>query len=185
MFNLHKLPSTKHKERALSLARCIVSIVTNNRENWLKNLKEYLLDRKHPQHIICYNFTKIFQPKFQTENNDNVTFIRTYNRDHNINLKKFHSCLVKIKSKELKTCFQNKNVLLSTIQPTGWRKILTTAKFERLQIPKFLRSNLKTNCRLCTINVLLVVTVKMFCIYNNWFFLYWTNWKIKTTQAKI
>ena len=110
--------NTKNKT-SLSLARCIFNIVTNNRGNWLKNLKEYLLDRKHPQHIIGYSFAKIFQPKFQTENNDNITFIRTCNRNHNINLKKLNSCLVKIKSKKLKTCFQNKNVLLSNIEPPG------------------------------------------------------------------
>ena len=99
-------------------------------------LKEHLLDRKHPQYIIDYSFTKIFQPKFQTENNDSMTFIRTYNPKHNINFKNFHSCLDKIKNKELKTCFQKKKVLLSTRQPPNLRKRLTTAKFERLPIPK-------------------------------------------------
>ena len=49
-----------------SLAKCIASIETNNRENRLMELKEHLLDRKHPQHIKDYSFTKIFQPKFQT-----------------------------------------------------------------------------------------------------------------------
>ena len=82
------------------------------------------------------NFTKIFQPKFQTENNDNIIFIRTYSPNHNINLKKFHSCLERIKNKELKTCFQKKEVLLSNRQPPNLRKLLTTAKFERLPIPK-------------------------------------------------
>ena len=89
----------------------MVSIVTNNRENWLKKLKEHLLDRKHPQHIIDYSFTKISQPKFQTENNYSITFIRTYNPNHNINFKKFYGCLEKIENKELKNCFQKKKVL--------------------------------------------------------------------------
>ena len=59
----------------------------------------------------------MFQPKFQTENNDSITFIRTYNPKHNINLKKFHSYLDRIKNKKLKTCFQKEKVLLSTRQP--------------------------------------------------------------------
>ena len=59
---------------SLSLAKRIVSIVTNNRENRLKELKEHLRERKHPQHIIDYSFRKIFRPKFQTENNDGITF---------------------------------------------------------------------------------------------------------------
>ena len=49
---------------SLSLARRIVSIVTNDTENQLKEIKEHLLYRKHPQHAIDYAFTKIFQPKF-------------------------------------------------------------------------------------------------------------------------
>ena len=124
-------PRTKNNI-SLSLAKRTVSIVTNNRENQLKELKEHLLDRKHPQHIIEYSFTKIFQAKFQTENNNGITFIRTCNPNHNINFKKFHSCLDKIKNKELKTCFQKKKVLLSTRQLPNLCKLLTTAKFERI-----------------------------------------------------
>ena len=97
---------------SLSLAKRIVSIVTHNRENRLQELKEHLLDRKHPQHITTYSFTKIFQSKFQTEISDSITFISTYNPKHNINFKKFHSCLDKIRSKEFKTCLQKKKVLL-------------------------------------------------------------------------
>ena len=44
-------PHTKNNI-SLSLAKRIVAIVTNNRENWFKELKEQLLDKKHPQHII-------------------------------------------------------------------------------------------------------------------------------------
>ena len=62
----------------------------------------------NPQHIIDYSFTKIFQPIVRTGNNDSIAFIGTNNPNHNINLKKFHSCLDKIKNKELKICFQSK-----------------------------------------------------------------------------
>ena len=71
-------PHTKNNI-SLSLTKRIVSTVTNNREKQRKELKEHLLDRKHPQHIIDYSFTKVFQPKFQTGNNYSITFIRTYN----------------------------------------------------------------------------------------------------------
>ena len=40
----------------LPLAKHIVGIVTNSTENRLKELKEYLLDRNHPQHIIDHSF---------------------------------------------------------------------------------------------------------------------------------
>ena len=44
-------PHTKNNI-SLSLAKRIVAIVTNNRENRFKELKEQLLDKKHPQHTI-------------------------------------------------------------------------------------------------------------------------------------
>ena len=52
-----------------------------------------------------------------------------YSPTHNINFKKFHSCLDRIKNKELKTCFQKKKVLLFIIQPPNFRKLLITAKY--------------------------------------------------------
>ena len=81
-------PYTKNN-RSLSLAKRIVSIVTNNRGNRWKELKEHLLAKNNPQHVMDYSFIKIFQPKFQNENNDNSKFIRTYNPNHNINFQ-FH-----------------------------------------------------------------------------------------------
>ena len=114
----------------LSLAKPIVSIVTNNRKNRLGKLKEHLLYREYSQHIIDYSIIKIFHPKFQTENNINIRFIRAYNPNHD------HSCLHRIKKKQLKTCFQKKNVLLSTRQPLNLCKLFTTANVQRLTIPK-------------------------------------------------
>ena len=49
----------------MSLAKRINSIVTNNRKNQLKELKEYLLDRKHPQHIIDTVLQKYFSQNFK------------------------------------------------------------------------------------------------------------------------
>ena len=50
-------PHTKNNI-ALSLARHIVQIVTDNRNNRLQELKGHLLNRKHPEKIIDYSFTK-------------------------------------------------------------------------------------------------------------------------------
>ena len=102
----------------------------------MKELKEHLLDAKHPHDIIHCSFTKILQQNFQTENNDNITFIRASSPKHNINLKIFHSCLDRIKFKKLKTYFEKKKMLLSARQPPILPKLLTTAKFKRLPILK-------------------------------------------------
>ena len=86
--------------------------MTNNREKRLTELKVHLLDRKHLQLIIGESFTKMFQSKFQTENNDNITFITIYNTNHKTKLKKFRSCLDTIKSKELKPAFKKKIIII-------------------------------------------------------------------------
>ena len=52
-------------------------------------------------------------------------------------MKKFQSSLDQIKNKELKICFQKKNILLSTRQPPNLRTLLTTAKLQK--------TNTKTN----------------------------------------
>ena len=50
-------PSHTKNNISLSLAKRTVSKVTHNRENRLQELKEHLLDRKHPQYITDYSFT--------------------------------------------------------------------------------------------------------------------------------
>ena len=61
-------PHTKNNI-ALSLARRIVRIVTDNTNNRLQELKGHFLKRKYPETITDYSFTKIFQPR-KHENND-------------------------------------------------------------------------------------------------------------------
>ena len=101
VFDIHYKP-TNSLHKLSPYTNRIVSIVTNTRENQLKKPKEHLLHRKHPQHIIDHSFTNIFQPKSQTENNDSITFIRTYNPIHNINLK------IKLASKNFKLALKRK-----------------------------------------------------------------------------
>ena len=51
----------------LSLARCIIRIVTDNRDYRLEELRQNLLKRNHPEKIINYSFTKSFQTKNNKE----------------------------------------------------------------------------------------------------------------------
>ena len=111
IISLQRIHHTKNNV-SLSLVNRIVSLVTNNRENRVKELKEHLLDRKNSQYIIDYSFTKLFQPKFQTENNDSITFIRTYNPNHNINFKNSIAAQIKLKTKTLKFAFKKKSIII-------------------------------------------------------------------------
>ena len=58
------LPHTKNNI-SLSLEKCFVSILTNNREIQLKEVKEHLLDRKHPQHTTIKVLQKYFSENFK------------------------------------------------------------------------------------------------------------------------
>ena len=73
-------PSHTKNNVALSLAKRIISIVTDNREKRLSELKNDRIERNHPPEIMDYTFTKCFQPK-QDKNKDfeKIIFIRTFN----------------------------------------------------------------------------------------------------------
>ena len=95
-------PHTKNNI-ALSLARRIVRIVTDNTNNRLQELKGHLLKRKHPEKIIDYSFTKLFQPRKHENNDKNViTFTRTYNPNHQFSFNKFKIALKTLKIENFK-----------------------------------------------------------------------------------
>ena len=54
---------------ALSLARFIVRIVTDNKNNRLKELNGHLLKRKLPKKLIDYSFKKLFHPRKRESDN--------------------------------------------------------------------------------------------------------------------
>ena len=84
-------PHTKNNI-ALSLARRIVRIVTDNTNNQLQ--ERSLIKRKHSEKIIDYSFTKLFQPRKHKNNDKNViTFTRTCNPNHQFSFNKFKNCI--------------------------------------------------------------------------------------------
>ena len=86
---------------SLSLARCVIKIVTDNRDYRLEELKP-----NHPQKIINYSFTKSFQPKNNNEENKEcITFTRTYKPNHNFNYNRFNNCLSNINNVIIMTTF--------------------------------------------------------------------------------
>ena len=115
----------------LSLARLIIRIISDNRDYRLEELRQNLLKRNHPEQIINYSFTKIFQPKSnKKENKEIITFTRTYNWNHSFNYNHFNNCLNNINNRELRETFSNKKVLLTTGQPKNLKKMLVKAKFD-------------------------------------------------------
>ena len=81
-------PSHNKNNIALSLAKRIINVVTDNRETRLSELKKHLIERNHPPEIIDCTFSKCFQPK-QDKNKDfeKLIFTRTFNPSHVIDYK--------------------------------------------------------------------------------------------------
>ena len=61
-------PSHTKKNIATSLAKRIVRNVSHNRDERLEELRDHLIHRNHPENIISYAFTKVFQPDSGTIN---------------------------------------------------------------------------------------------------------------------
>ena len=75
-------PHTKNNI-TLSLARRILLIVTNNKDNLLQERKGHLPKRKHREKLIDYFFTILFQPRKHKDNDRKVIiFTRTYSPTH-------------------------------------------------------------------------------------------------------
>ena len=101
-------PHTKNNI-ALSVARRIVQIATDNKNNRLQDLKDHLLKRKHPEKVIDYSFTKLSQPRKHENNEKNViTFTRTYNPNHQFSFNKFKNYIKNTTNRELQKAFNDK-----------------------------------------------------------------------------
>ena len=106
-------------------------IVTDNTNNRLQELKGHLLKRKHPVKIIDYSFTKLFQPR-KHENNDNnvITFTRTYDPNHQFSFSMFKNCNKNTTNRELQKAFNDEKILLTTRKPKKFKNLLVRAKSE-------------------------------------------------------
>ena len=97
----------------LSLARCIVRIVSDSKNNRLQELKDYLLNRKHPEKIVDYSFVKFIQPRKYESNDENIiTFTRTYNPNCQFSFNKFKNCIRDTANRELEKAFNDKKYSL-------------------------------------------------------------------------
>ena len=94
---------------SLSLVKLIVRIVTNNKNNRLQELKDHLPKRKHPEKIIHYSLTKLFELEKHESNDKNViTFFKYYNHNHQFSFKGFTNCTKNTASGELQKAFNVK-----------------------------------------------------------------------------
>ena len=96
-----------------------------------------LTKKKHPKKVIDYSFTKLFQTRKNENIHKNIiTSTRTYNPNHQFSFNKFINCIKITANRELQKAFNDKKILLTTLQPKKFRNLLVRAKFGTKTIPK-------------------------------------------------
>lgn len=123
-------PSHTKNNIAISLAKRIIRIVSDNTEKRLAELKEHLENRGHPSRVIEYAYTKVFQPKYEDNEKEVVSFIHTHNPNHQFNVHKIKHCIYNLQGQKMKKTFENCKIITATRQPQNLKKLLTRSKFQ-------------------------------------------------------
>ena len=125
-------PSHTINNIAYSLGKRIIQIVSENKENRIEQLKNDLIHRGHPKEIIEESFQKLFSPRNHDidDMKEMITFVHTYNPNHNFKLNTIVNCLNQINDKKLKQAFENKKIIRSTRNNYNLKQLLTRAKFD-------------------------------------------------------
>ena len=122
-------PKHTRNNLARSLAKRIVQIVSENREARLDDLKNHLHKIGHPIEIIEEAFLKTMTPSKKPNEGEAITFNRTFNPSHIIDLRIFRNSINDLYCPKMLKAFQKKWVLCTTRQPQNLRDVLTKANF--------------------------------------------------------
>ena len=94
-------------------------------------MKEHLMKRGHPYHIINHTLSRLYSPSNNKKcEKENITFVHTHNPNVKFNKRKISTIMNDVKDPNLKKIFDNKNVLSTTRQPPSLRSLFTKSKFE-------------------------------------------------------
>ena len=96
---------------ALSLAKRIVKIVSDNRDEALADLERHLVRQGHPSTNISYAFSRTFTPKPSTPTNA-IVFTSTYNPTHAYDKRVLRDLFAGINSPGMCKAFGNTKVVL-------------------------------------------------------------------------
>lgn len=114
---------------ALSLAKRIVRIVSENRQDCLDTLKKHLVARGHPLGSINYAFSKVFQPRKEKQDKNVIVFTSTYNSKHRYQRSIIKDITKDLQSRKLQGVFGDTSVIMGTRQPSSLRDLLVRSKF--------------------------------------------------------
>ena len=124
-------PSHTKDNIALSLAKRIIRISTEDPHTRLDELKHNLMLRGHPEQKIIQAFSKVYSPQRRDKSGDNIVFSHTHNPSQSFVRKQITDSLKEVKSDSMKKTFGNCRVIVGTRQPKSLRQHLIRSKFSR------------------------------------------------------
>ena len=114
---------------ASSLARRIIQIVSDNREQRLADLENRLVTRGHPREVVARTMGTTMVPMKKPKKGEAIVFTSTHSPRLNFDKSLIRKSILGFKTPGMREAFDNKWVLTSTRQPANLRKMLTSAKF--------------------------------------------------------
>ena len=121
---------------ALSLAKRIVRIVSQNRDRRLDELKQRLWNRDHPKEVVETSLMKLFQPE-NNRSDEQITFVHTYNPGHRFERRTVRESLKQTNHFRILRVFGETEVVMATRQPKNLRLILTKSRFDLIPEIKY------------------------------------------------
>ena len=112
---------------ALSLAKRIVRIVSEDRDKRLRELHNHLIARDYPASSISYS--RVFSPK-REQSEKFVVFTSTFNPCLVFDKNVIRSCLDNLKTPDMKQVFDQTKVIMGTRQPKSLRSYLVRSSFK-------------------------------------------------------
>lgn len=119
---------------AVSLAKRIIRITSENRDEALDALQKRLESRGHPTKVINFAFTKVFTPIKPKDIEESFIFISTYSPSILFDKRKVKRCLDELHGEEMKKVFGKRKVICGSRQPKSLRNVFVQSRFD-LQPP--------------------------------------------------
>ena len=98
---------------ALSLAKRIVRIVSNNSENRIEEMKNHLMQRDHPEEVIDNALAKLYSPSQKDSTKEKLVYISTFNPHHSVNRDLVRNCVKRSRHHKIRTVFGNTDIIMA------------------------------------------------------------------------
>ena len=123
-------PSHTKNHIALSLAKRIIRITSEQRDSKLDQLKNHLEKRGHPTKTINSAYLKVFSPHDKKDNERMIVFQTTYNPSVIFQKKKIRNCLEHLTGDTMKETFKHHKIMITTRQPKSLRNLFIRSRFD-------------------------------------------------------